>query len=266
VAPKLDDPRYLSALEESIEKHKPVVVFIDPTYLAMGGAETTNVFSMGERLGNLTRLCTKKGITPVLLHHLRGSRANSFTQATLDELTMAGFSEWAGQWILLSRREKYDPDDPLFRLWINFGGREITPSAWGIDIFEGKNEDKGGKVWDTELMRQDEIRGAKTRKKTEKQEAENQEKQVKLETYCKKVLDFIKKRPEGVTKQNVKESGHCPVGKAAAVLFRLEDDGAIEPCKVGRPNRSGITQRDGYKVVCSDRKNLFESQPVQPVR
>ncbi len=262
--PRIDNEEQLIELGKLFDQYKPVVAFFDPTYMAMGGAETSNVFSMGERLNKLTELCKEKGVTPVLLHHLREGRTNHYAPATLNELSQAGFAEWAGQWILLSRRERYDPDDPTHRLWVSFGGRTGHGSAWALDVYEGTNENEGGRIWDTKLKRQDEIQAEKTRKKAEKQEEKLREEQAEFNTLCEKVLEFIKKHPGGVTKQNVKDRNCCPARQVNAIIASLEEKGAIEQCKVVVPTGTATRKTSGYKAVSSNSKKPFDLNPGNP--
>jgi AAA domain-containing protein len=160
--PRLDNDEHLTAVDEYLREHKPEVCFFDPLYLAVNGADTSNVFSMGERLRELNKVCVPLKCTPVLLHHLRKNRIAPYEPAGLEDLTMSGTAEFAGQWVLLSRRTKYNSDDPAHRFWISIGGRTGQGSDWGLDIYEGTIDDEGGRVWDAKLRRLDEVRGEVT--------------------------------------------------------------------------------------------------------
>ena len=262
--PRLDDPKHLLALEKYLKEHEPEVCFFDPLYLAMGAAEVQNVFSMGERLGELNRVCLPLGCTPVLLHHLRKTRVDRYKPAGLEDLSMSGIAEFAGQWILLSRRSEYNPDDPTHRLWVHFGGRTGHGSAWGLNIHEGTNEGKGGRIWDIELKRQDEVRAEVTDAKAEKQEAKKQAEQAKFDADCESVLKWIREHPGGVTMQQVKDSRRCPVSKAGAVLLHLVDVGAIEQCEVNISNGTATRKNLGYKAISSSSENLLNLDPDDP--
>ena len=255
--PRLDNITHLAALKEYIVEHEPVVVFFDPLYLALSGADTSNIFSMGERLGALNEVCSSLHCTPILLHHFK-RRANPFEPASLDDLSMAGFAEFAGQWFLLSRRSAYDPDDPVHQLWVSIGGRIGHGSQWGLDIHEGTVDDPGGRVWQTELRRQDDVRAYTQDQKAKIHAEREQAKQAEFESYCNRVYDWMKGKPKGVTKQNVKDSGRCPAAKAGAVLVRLEENGRIEPCMIEVPTGTKTRKVSGYKaIIPDDEKDLF---------
>ena len=257
--PRLDSAVHLEVVKGYVEEHRPEVVFVDPLYLAMSGADTTNVFSMGQRLRTLNELCMPKGVTPVLLHHLRKNRFDNFAPAGLDDLSMAGFAEYAGQWVLLSRRQAYDADDPTHRLWVSFGGRAGHGSAWGLDVFEGTIDDVDGRIWQTDLRRQDEVRaeahGRQAQKRIEKEKAKSAE----FEALASRAYAWMVGRPDGVTKRKIKAFLQVGDSKTEQVVLYLEESGTIEPCKVEVSNNKSTRLVDGFRAVTSDDDNtLFD--------
>src|SRR5262249_22080578 len=73
----------------------------------------------------------------------------------LEDLAYAGVQEFARQWILLSHRSPFDPDDPdgKHELWLNAGGSAGHSLLRAVNIFEGKlGDDFGGRAWRTEFF------------------------------------------------------------------------------------------------------------------
>jgi hypothetical protein len=74
------------------------------------------------------------GATPICLYHHRKSA--SYGVPDLDDMLFGGMAAFAGQWILLGHREKYDSELRKTRLWMNIGGRMGHGGLWGLEIDE----------------------------------------------------------------------------------------------------------------------------------
>ncbi len=256
--PRLDDAGHLNAVKAYLSEHTPAVAIFDPLYLALSGADVSNVFSMGDRLRALNDICLPLGCTPILLHHLRKNRADNFAPAGLDDLAMAGFAEYAGQWVLLSRRVAYDADDPMHRLWVSFGGRAGHGSAWGLDIFEGTVDDAGGRVWNPELRKQEEVRAEAHGQQNQRQIEKGKTKQAEFEAMCNRALAWIAGKPEGVTKRKLKAFLRVGDNKLEQVVSFLEESDTIGPCKIEVKNNKSTRLIDGFRAVKSqDDETLF---------
>ena len=90
----------------------------------------------------------------------------------------SGFAEWAGQWLLLSRRERYDPDsNGEHRLWLTAGGRDGHSNLVGVDVTEGRNDDPGGRRWEVNVGQASEVRRETV---TAEQDRREQDRQARL--------------------------------------------------------------------------------------
>lgn len=83
------------------------VVLIDPAYLFLGGANTSDLAAMGKRLRHLCQPVIDGGATPVVLHHTTRS-APVGEWPRLDDLSGAGMSEYFRTWLMVSREKEYD--------------------------------------------------------------------------------------------------------------------------------------------------------------
>jgi hypothetical protein len=129
------------------------------------GAES--VFKMGNPLAELGELCLAHGATPIICHHLKTGRLNQFAPAELDDLAYAGCAEYFRQWLLLSRREQYEPGSGQHALWLTVGGSAGHNSLWAVDIDEGTIDDPGGRRWGLAVTKSDEARSSAEQRKTE---------------------------------------------------------------------------------------------------
>ena len=93
---------------------------------------------MGAKLSGLTKLGQETGCTIILCHHTRKNQKGPmdlFEPAELEDIAWAGFPEWARQWLLLSRRRKYDPEQGgHHELWLNVGGSAGHSGLWGVKL------------------------------------------------------------------------------------------------------------------------------------
>jgi hypothetical protein len=86
-------------------------------------------------------VCSDSGVTLILVHHNRKAVSKSKEPPQLEDMAMAGFSEFARQWWLIGRREKFRPGYP-HELWLNAGGSAGHSGLYRVDIDEGNPKEK----------------------------------------------------------------------------------------------------------------------------
>ncbi len=125
--PQLANAADLATLQQAVLEAKIDVLIIDPLYLALlasvggDGPQASNLYQMGPLLMAVARTCLSVGCTPILAHHFRLQRADHYGEPQLEDLAFAGIQEFARQWVLLGRREKYEPGTGSHRLWLSVG-------------------------------------------------------------------------------------------------------------------------------------------------
>ena len=120
--PRLADLRHIVQLREKMEEYQPDVVALDPAYLMIEGEKAENVMVMGQQLAYITQLCIDYGATLVLAHHFSKTRSDDTRIPELNDLSQAGFAEFARQWLLLGRRRFYVPGSGEHELNLVIGG------------------------------------------------------------------------------------------------------------------------------------------------
>ncbi|MBV8313970.1 MAG: AAA family ATPase [Planctomycetaceae bacterium] len=178
--PKLSVAAHRAELSRIITAHSVDVVIIDPIYLClisgMPGTriDPANLFDMGPLLQNAVAACLPA--TCLLVHHAKKNMQDKdgnfgrYGQPDLDDLSMTGFQEFARQWLLLKRSERYEPGSGLHKLWLSIGGSAGHSGEWEIEIDEGTlREDFTGRKWDVAVKLASEAREAKKARAAEQQ-------------------------------------------------------------------------------------------------
>ena len=234
--PRLADLHDLDAMTKVLDDTGAEVVFIDNLMLAMPGDNAGNIMAMGQILANLIRICTERGVTPVLVHHFKRSRATAdqFTPGDLPDLTQAGPAEIAGGWALLTRAAAFDPDNPgEHRLWLNVGGRLGHGCLHALDIHEGRLSDPGGRRWEVEVLRPDEVRkDSQARQEETKRQRAEERAAATLDSDRRELVKVITKLKTPETKTAIR--GRAPFGRERfeRAFSSLAEDTTIRPVEL----------------------------------
>lgn len=238
--PSFGDPASEREIVRAIEQHKLQAIIFDPAYLMLDlGDDAGNLFKVGAQLKVLTRLQQRTGATPILAHHFK-RRENQYDPPELEHIAWAGFQEWARQWLLLGRREAYDPQQPgEHRLWLSAGGSAGHSCLWGVDVSEGVPSDPGGRRWDVAVIPAAE---AWTASAAAEDHAKEERKEAKVtaqtEKDAAKLLAIIAKFPDGETERVIRERAGLSGTRAGKAITHLEETGSIEPCDVVKGKRT----------------------------
>jgi hypothetical protein len=67
--PHLTSDAAMALVEDEIERHRPVLVIIDPLYLAARGARGSDLYEMGAHLEGIQHICQRHGAALLIAHH-----------------------------------------------------------------------------------------------------------------------------------------------------------------------------------------------------
>lgn len=236
--PRLNVAESIAMLRREIMDREAGLVVLDPLYLMIQGIgnETSNLFSMGEQLGNLNRLVEETNVTILLTHHFAQGKSNHFEVPQLRDFSMSGTAEWCRQWMLVNSRSPWNPQTGEHRLWLAGGGSEGHSYCYGLDVREGNRSDPGGQVWETKVLTMDEVRDGAS----EAREAAKEEKRTAaLEANRVKVIRALTRAREPKTATALAPLAGLSDSKCKEAIASLYDSGEVEPCEiqVGRNNR-----------------------------
>jgi hypothetical protein len=187
-------------------------------------------------IGSITKACLAAGATPIFAHHTvkhagkkpgrNGALYQTYEPAELGDLAFAGFAEFAQQWLLIARREDYEPGTGLHRLWLTTGGSAGFNGCYALDVDEGvMQEDFSGKKWEVRVQTQAEAARSQVTAKLDaaaRRELEDRQ----------KVLNALTERgsQEGITIN--RPMPHVVLRRSAVErhLAALSNSGAVEIC------------------------------------
>lgn len=98
--PRLTDDHHVKMLRDVIARIEPSLVIIDPLYLAAGGADGRNLYSMGDVLGPAQRACQDAGAALMVAHHNNRDTKRSGS----DRMSGAGPAEWGRVLVAVDRQ------------------------------------------------------------------------------------------------------------------------------------------------------------------
>ncbi|HYT90017.1 MAG TPA: AAA family ATPase, partial [Gemmataceae bacterium] len=163
--PQMGSLADLTALQAGLKRDGIEVVFIDPLYLSLltgegaKGKEASNLFDTGPLLMKVGQLCLSAGATPIPCHHTGKPLAKSREPLELSDLAYSGIAEYARQWLLTSRKERFKPDTGKHKLWLVGGGCAGQSGCWEVDVDEGRlRNDFTGRIWEVTVTPASEAR------------------------------------------------------------------------------------------------------------
>ena len=243
-----DLPRFGSldhedALRRFVMDDELEVVVIDPAYLCLPGADAGNLFAQGDLLKGMSKVCSDTGCTMILAHHTRKTKVDPFSPPELEDIAWAGFQEFARQWLLVGRREAYEPGTGEHRLWLSVGGSAGHTALWAADINEGTQDTVGGRFWQVNLMHADEARN-EVQDRKEKDKAAKSD--AVLERDKRTICNTMAKFPAGESKTVIRDTSGLHSTRFNCALSALLADGVAVPCGIIKGRRK--TPMDGYKL------------------
>jgi replicative DNA helicase len=283
--PQLGLDEDMEALAEFIRTKAVKVVIIDPLYLCLiqgtpgRRLDPSNLFDVGPLLLQIARTCLDAGATPILVHHFKKNGADPHDLPELEELAYAGIQEFARQWILLKRRERFVPGSGVHRLWLAVGGSAGHSGEWALDIEEGVMDDNfRGRGWDVTVTpateaREQAAQGRQAHKAEQdalkvrqKEEARSKTVRDDAVTALRRLEGLFKTLGRPLSKTEWKDglAGWDSKRFGPALAF-LSENSMVEATTFTRPtNGRGDRTYDGFRPTPTDSRIQPDDSRIQP--
>ncbi|VTT99075.1 Uncharacterized protein OS=Planctomyces maris DSM 8797 GN=PM8797T_31408 PE=4 SV=1: AAA_25 [Gemmataceae bacterium] len=246
--PTFSDLGVMAEFAGALAGLKAEVVIIDPVYLALGNVDAKNMFEAGAAFRVVAEVLLKTGCTPLLVHH-----ANRQLQVgepmELTHLAYSGLDQFARQFVLLNRRERYKGDG-THDLWATIGGSAGHGGLWSIHAEEGVvDEHFRGRKWDVTVQTRAEVQGEHEAERESASREKVRKKRLAEETEILNAIDAEVQSGEAAATEG-RIRARCSYGQAKVkqIITDLLDTGHVVevPFKkaIGNNAKRDIT---GYK-------------------
>jgi hypothetical protein len=250
--PLLDVHCHVDALRRLIREKKPICLAIDPAYLAIRGDDARNLFAMGSLLRPLAELGDQTGCTILVVHHCKRSKLVAGDPATLDDIAWSGFAEFSAQWLLLSRRRRFDPETGRHELWFSTGGRAGHHGLWALDVDEGSPsnaEDPASngeaRIWKTAIRRASSAQAESDKRLVEvSEDRRGRRAAVIFQRDRKRAVKSIMSAPGPVSAKYLRDALGLNGLRINRVLTSLVDEGLLATSEHHYANRTEL----GYSL------------------
>ena len=143
--PPLNDDDGLDKLDRFLSVSNSTIVIVDALYGALRGSDFSRLSEIGGHLSSIFEVCRNNDSTPIYVHHFGKGGAKDGLQS----FSGTGVAQHVGQWVLLHKAGRYDPDTGHSRLRLEIGSRAGFGGRYTLDITEGRLSDPGGRRWET---------------------------------------------------------------------------------------------------------------------
>ncbi|WDQ16377.1 AAA family ATPase [Rhodopirellula sp. P2] len=236
--PRAKDAEKLEILEYQLDKFRPDVCFIDPLYMVLDGEDAANYAMNGRAIMDLAKRCLDRKCTPVMVDHVKRSSANAQTYQPLEleDVSGAGKAESFRSWLLVGRREKFDPEVPRHKMWLSVGGSAGHHGGYALDIAEDRDIG-GNRTWQVEVTAASEARSqANEEAETARQQAKQKRERAKVEANAQLIREAWSNK-EAKTQNDIQAiAGLSPQHTKAAVALLLREGELVNGATVPKPN------------------------------
>ena len=238
--PQFASEEHIQAVDALLKSREIKVLVIDPAYMCIDGNDAGNLFIQGAQLRTISAVCRLNDCTMILAHHSKKNLVQPYAPPELEDIAWSGFQEFARQWLLINRRERYIPGTGSHKLWLSAGGSAGHGGLWGLDIEEGSFPDR---FWNVHIIPYADV---KQSNQEGRQKARADALQTQIDDDRKLIVQAAVKYPVGESKSIIRNGTGLNSNRFNRAFATLLDDSTILSIPILKGNHK--TPRDGYKL------------------
>lgn len=238
-------PADARSIERFITNEGLSLLCIDPAYFLLRdiGDNLANATLVGAALEPLSEIAHNTGCSVVVVaHNTKGRRADQkrYDPPLLEEVAGAGIDQWTRFWLLLGPRQEWDSDVGQHWQWLRSGGSAGHGNLYAVDVFEGRQSDQGGRVWEPTVST---ATDANREREAEKGRKAAEQQQRKIDANVGKLRAALHKFTAGETERVLRTRAGLNAASFAEALSVLEGRGEVVTCRI----QKGKQTFDGYR-------------------
>jgi hypothetical protein len=227
--PQFGSIAHQEALGRFITGDELEVIAVDPAYMCIPDVDHANLFEVGMRLRGVSEVCQECGALLLLAHHAKKTKIDPFAPMELEDISWAGFQEFARQWLLVGRQEAYEPGTGEHRLWLSAGGSAGHSALWAVDISEGTRATPGGRFWQVSVMPATEARAdSQARQEESKRQRAEERAATALDSDRKELVKILAKLKAPETKTVLRGRVSFAYQRFIRAFASLTEDGTFQ--------------------------------------
>lgn len=236
--PQFGSIAHQEALGRFIMADELEVIAVDPAYMCIPDCDHSSIFSVGPVLRGVSDVCRANGSLLLIAHHAKKTKTDPFSPPELEDISWAGFQEFARQWLLVGRRELYQPGTGEHRLWLSAGGSAGHSGLWAVDVAEGTRATEGGRFWQVGVMPANEAREDATARQEEARRQRAEERAAAaLDSDRRELVKVLARMKTPQTKSDLRTLAAVGHGQRFDKAFAsLVSDGTVEPTEIMKGN------------------------------
>lgn len=253
--PRVSEVEFMLYYRQCLKNSEAQVAIFDPLYMSIENKQSSQEEN-GQQLSQLVGTIHSAGSQPIIVDHtkLSSENAKQYQPLQLSDLSGAGKANFFRQWLLLGRRERFEPAvDGVqnHRLWLTVGGSAGHAGQWALDIEETNTsitERQYGLNLQSHSEAIEQTKDSRQRDRETKQQQREASEQARLERKAAELIERVYSgdRTLSLTQNDIQDRLTVRKSDAGGIVGICLNNGTLK--KVARSSIKNGKGYDGYML------------------